>query len=309
MGKSSLILRVENQAKKQGYDTAWIDFQYLDESDLESLEKFLKWFCISVTKKVGLSSQSFKEYWDSDLFGPKDNCDGYFREVLLAKRTNPLVLILEEVDKIFPYNNIAKGFFALLRAWHEAAKRREKGIDKLRLVLVYSTESYVVMESNSSPFNVGIPINLPEFTPEQVADLARRHGLSWGREEGEKLREMVGGHPYLVRLAFYHIAKGDLTLDRILAMGPTDEGIYRQHFGRYLDILEGDSELKSAFQKVVASLQPVPLEKKLAFKLNGLGLVNLQSSADHTINTVILRYDKLYRPYFSDRLTTSGKLL
>jgi hypothetical protein len=116
---------------------------------------------------------------------------------------------------------------------------------------------------------------------------------------------MVGGHPYLVRLAFYHIAKGDLTLDRILEMAPTDEGIYRDHFGRHLDTLERDSELKSAFQKVVASLQPVPLEKKLAFKLHGLGLVNLQSSPDHTINTVVLRYDKLYRPYFSDRLPAS----
>ena len=123
------------------------------------------------------------------------------------------------------------------------------------------------MESNSSPFNVGIPINLPEFTPEQVADLAGRHRLNWGREEGEKLREMVGGHPYLVRLAFYHIAKGDLTLDRILEMAPTDEGIYRDHFGRHLDILEKDSELKLAFQKVVASLQPVPLEKKLALAI------------------------------------------
>jgi serine/threonine-protein kinase len=242
------------------------------------------------------------EYWDSDWFGPKETCDNYFRDVLLAKRTNPLVLILEEVDNIFPYDYIAKEFFKLLRAWHEAAKRREKGIEKLRLVLIYSTESYVVMDVCCSPFNVGIPINLPEFTPEQVTDLARRHGLNWGREEMEKLREMVGGHPYLVRLAFYHIAKGDLTLDRILEMAPTDEGIYRDHFGRHLDTLERDSELKLAFQKVVASLQPVPLEKKLAFKLNGLGLVNLQTSPDHTINTVILRYDKLYRPYFSDRL-------
>jgi hypothetical protein len=57
------------------------------------------------------------EYWDSDWFGPKETCDNYFRDVLLAKRTNPLVLILEEVDNIFPYDYIAKEFFKLLRAW------------------------------------------------------------------------------------------------------------------------------------------------------------------------------------------------
>ncbi|MEM1427766.1 MAG: AAA-like domain-containing protein [Cyanobacteria bacterium P01_H01_bin.130] len=38
------------------------------------------------------------------------------------------------------------------------------------------------------------------------------------------------------------------------------------------------------------------LKPMLAFKLNGMGLVNLQG------NAVVLRHDRLYRPYFRSRL-------
>ena len=44
------------------------------------------------------------------------------------------------------------------------------------------------------------------------------------------------------------------------------------------------------------SENPVALKSILAFKLNGMGLVNLQG------NDVVLRHESLYRPYFHSRL-------
>ncbi len=167
---------------------------------------------------------------------------------------------------------------------------------KLRLVIAHSTESYVVMDTNSSPFNVGLAVELPEFSQEQVLDLAARHGLSWGTGAVEQLMAMVGGHPYLVRLALYHVAQGDLTLQELLAEAPTDAGIYGEHLRRHLWNLQQHPELAETFQQVVRTKKPVSLPTLLAFKLNGMGLVRLQG------NDVTPRHERLYRPYFQARL-------
>jgi hypothetical protein len=76
-------------------------------------------------------------------------------------------------------------------------------------VVVHSTEVYVPLDINQSPFNVGTNIELPEFTSAQVQDLAGRYGLGWSTHQVEQLMALVGGHPYLVRKAMYHIRRQD----------------------------------------------------------------------------------------------------
>jgi hypothetical protein len=153
------------------------------------------------------------------------------------------------------------------------------------------------MDTNSSPFNVGLAVDLAEFTSSQMLDLAARHGLNWETGEVEQLMAMVGGHPYLVRLSLYRIAQGDLTLAELLAEAPTDAGLFGEHLRRHLWNLQQHPELAQAFHQVIFSDRPVILEPMLAFKLNGMGLVELKG------NEVIPRHDRLYRPYFRSRLS------
>lgn len=55
------------------------------------------------------------------------------------------------------------------------------------------------LDYNQSPFNTGIPIELPEFTAPQIATLAQLQGLILGDAHLEHLMAAIGGHPYLVR--------------------------------------------------------------------------------------------------------------
>ena len=121
-------------------------------------------------------------------------------------------------------------------------------------------------------------------------------GLRWGEGDVEALMAMVGGHPYLVRLALYHLAQQDMTLAELLTDAPTDAGIYGEHLRRHLWNLQQHPDLAAALEDVIISDNPVELKPMLAFKLNGMGLVNLQG------NAVVLRHDRLYRPYFRSRL-------
>lgn len=296
MGKTSLMARILYQAKEQGYRTVPLSFQHADTAVFTNLNELLRWFCAKISRKLRLQHQ-VEDRW-TDTYGSKDNCTAYFEDCILPEIDSPLVLGLDEVDRVFQYPNIADDFFGLLRAWYEEAGYSDTDSvlwEKLRLVVVHSTEVYIPLNVNQSPFNVGLPIELSEFSQQQVCDLAIRHGLNWQASQLNKLMSIVGGHPYLVRLALYHIAQQQLTLEELAVIAPTEAGIYGDHLRRHLWNLQENPDLAAAFAKVVTASQPVELESVLAFKLHSLGLVQLRG------NEVKPRFE-LYREYFRDRL-------
>ncbi len=295
MGKTSLMARILHHASQQGYHTVVLNLQLAEGKVFTDIDKFLRWFCASVGRRLRLHNQ-LHDYWD-EIFGSKDNCTAYFEEYLLQNINNPLVLGLDEVDCVFQYPEIAADFFGLLRAWHEDAKNRDIW-KKLRLVVVHSTEVYIPMDINQSPFNVGLSLELPDFTPEQVFNLAQLHGLDWQIAEVDPLMAMVAGHPYLIRLALYHIARQDIKLAELLKTAPTEAGLYSDHLRRHLWNLQQHPELAAAMEAVVSATTPVRVESGAAFKLHSMGLVNLQG------NEVTPRCD-LYRQYFCDRFGVS----
>lgn len=292
MGKTSLLARTLYQAEAQGYVKVPLSFQLADGKIFTDLDQFLKWFCAVIGRRLRLPNK-ISEYWD-DFFGSKDNCTAYFEEYLLTELEQPLALGLDEVDLVFQHPEIASDFFGLLRAWHEDGKSRDIW-KKLRLVVVHSTEVYIPLNINQSPFNVGLAIELPEFTLEQMQDLAQRHGWNWQGNKLDALQAMIGGHPYLVRVALYNLARRDLTLEELLAAAPTEAGPYGDHLRRHLWNLEQRPEMAAAVKRVVASDSPVRLDSIEAFQLSSMGLVNLEG------NEVSPRCN-LYRQYFRDRL-------
>ena len=292
MGKTSLMTRILHHAKQQGYQTASLNFQSADAEFLTNLDQFLQWFCASIALELNLD-EKLTDYWKG-ILGSKNKCTNYFQRYLLSEITHPLALGLDEVDQIFQHPEIATDFFGLLRAWHERGKN-EAGWQKLRLVIVHSKEVYIPLNINQSPFNVGLPIELPELNYVQVQDLVQRYGLNLSEEQLEQLMAMVGGHPYLVRVALHQIARGRMTLEKLLQMAPTEEGPYYDHLRRHLLNLEENAELVAAAKQVVAANSPVEIKTAEAFKLRSMGLVKFQGNA-------VMPLCDLYRQYFRNRL-------
>ncbi|MEG4091897.1 AAA-like domain-containing protein [Microcoleus sp. Pol12B4] len=173
----------------------------------------------------------------------------------------------------FAYPNLTIDCCGLWRTWHEEAKNR--GIwRKPRLVVVHSTKLYIPLSVNKSPFKVG----LRPFKSEQVQDLAKRQGLDWSAEDAQQLTGFVNRNTYLVRVALYHIGRGDVTLEQVLQNSPICAGIYGDRLKRQLWNLQQQPELLVAFVEVVKSHTPVELDLVEAFKLESMGLVNLQGN-------------------------------
>ena len=134
------------------------------------------------------------------------SCTLYFRQHLLEQINAPLVLALDELNQIFEHPHVAKDVLPLLRSWYEEAKRVPVW-QNLRLIIAHSTEVYVPLQLNQSPFNVGLATQLVGFTFDHVQQLAQRYGLNWSDGESAKqLMAMVGSHPALIHTALYHLS-------------------------------------------------------------------------------------------------------
>ena len=289
MGKTSLTNRITANAKNHNYKTVYLDLSSVERKILTDLEKFLRWLCCMASRQLKLENQ-LNDYWDSEILGSNDNCTVYFEEYLLTEIDSPIVLALDNVDKIFAYTEVIEDFFGMLRSWHEKAKISEIW-QQLRLVLAHSTEVYVPLDINQSPFNAGVPVELVEFNQQQVEKLVTLHGLNWNEIQIEQLIKLIGGHPFLLRLAMYEVSAKNLKIEKILQESSTEAGIYSNHLRGYLEVLQKSSEMAEAFRLVVNSSSPVELNSILIYKLHSLGLVE-------QLDNCVRPSCNLYRDYF-----------
>lgn len=289
MGKSSLILRILSRAVSLSYQTVSLDFQQAEATIFDNLDKFLRWFCSNISRQLNLAPK-LNDYWDEEM-GSKVSCTLYFQAYILENINTPIILALNEVNRLFEYPSITAEFLPLLRSWHEEGKRIES-LQKLRIIVLHSTEVYIPLKLNQSPFNLGLPVTLPYFTKEQVITLAGRHELEWtDGTEAERLMAIVGGHPYLIRLALYHLREKNFTLSQLLEQAPTMGGIYKEYLRNLWATLQQYPELYTALQQIIKSENGVVLEPIIAYKLESLGVVNING------NSCYLSCE-LYRQYF-----------
>ncbi|ACK72189.1 conserved hypothetical protein [Gloeothece citriformis PCC 7424] len=298
MGKTSLIKLILNHADTYGCRSVYLNLREAEGAMFTTLDKFLRWFCANISRELGLKPM-LDDYWDEELFGSLVSCKTYFQGYLLEQLDTPLTLGLDNLDRVFEYPEIAQDFLPMLRYWHEEANNSEIW-QNLRLVIANSTEVYIQLDANQSPFNVGKQIKLPGFNLEQIQTLASYYQLEKNDEPQmqeflETLNDMVGGHPYLIRLAFDALCATNLSKEQLLQEAPTQGGIYGFHLRRHWDNLQKQPELAQGMKTVVNSHEGVQLEPTLAYKLESMGLVSLEGD-------LVKPSCELYQRYFSDNL-------
>ena len=294
MGKTLLVDRILSQVDKREYKTVSFSFLQASKGIIGDLDRLLSWFALIISKKLGLAAL-FQEKWQEGL--GIYSCTAYFEDHLLKKLDKPLILVLEEIDSLFTYTSVAGDFLSLFRLWHEEAKNNNTW-QKLHLIITYSTENYVLVDLNKSPLNVvGTEILLPDFTLEQVLTLANKYQANLGKDELQKIINLVGGHPYLIQKAIYAISQKQLSLADFLETAATEAGIYGDHLRGHLLNLQEHPNLAAGMKKVVESSSPVDLGATINWQLHSLGLVTFVQ------NAVQPRYP-LYSDYFRYRLSS-----
>jgi hypothetical protein len=146
--------------------------------------------------------------------------------------------------------------------------------------------------------NIGKEIKLPDLTVPQIQNLLHLHALDWNDRNILDLTNLVGGHPYLIRLALYHIANGDTTLSSLLTDAHTGNSIYIKYLQRQEKYITSDRKLIDLMAKVVnrdCPLEIRSIDSGSLVKLQELGLVENRCNAIQPKN-------QLLKLYFMDRL-------
>ncbi|KST67515.1 AAA-like domain-containing protein [Mastigocoleus testarum] len=290
VGKSSLLIRTIDAAVQAGKRVAFLDFQLFDKVALDNPEVFFRRFCFWLADALEIDDK-VDEYWNSAL-GNSRCCTRYLGRYVLKELDQPLVLAMDEVDKVFD-SDFRSDFFGMLRSWHNsrATKQIWKNLD---LVLVTSTEPYqLINDLNQSPFNVGEVMELADFTSEQVAELNQRHGLPLNSNQEKQLMMLLDGHPYLVRKSLYSVASGQISPAELFSNASAEHGLFGDHLRHLLSLLHNKRELIQCLLGIINHNQ---CDNKLVFwRLRGAGLVRESGRK-------VLPRCQLYADYFRDNL-------
>jgi hypothetical protein len=298
MGKSSLLRRLADAGGETGKQVVLLDFHLLQTSTLGDEDAFFRKFCTWLTHELGQADR-VQDYWNNNLSNPL-RCTNYLGAHLLPALQRPLLLGMDEVDRVFgtPFRS---DFFAMLRAWHE--QRAHNTLWKqLDLVLVTSTEPYLFIEHGpQSPFNVAQEITLADLTHAQVAELNDRHGSPLQPQHLGKLMTLSHGHPYLVRQALYCVASQQMSPEELFQNAASDHGPFGDHLRHYFILLQNkslpDKDLLLSGLRQIIGTHALRVSKdawkneEVLHRLIGAGLVRKEG------NAVVPRC-QLYADYF-----------
>jgi hypothetical protein len=245
MGKTSLLARGLRLARERDSKVVLTDFQKFNAAQLETVEAFFIALGEMLADQLGLSVYP-QDRWNSRR-GANLNFDLYMRREILGNLNQPLLWAMDEVDRLFN-RDYKSEVFGLFRSWHN-----ERALDpggpwgNLTLAIVYATEAHhFITDINQSPFNVGLRLELEDFTQEQVADLNRRHGSPL--QEGHEVLafyKLTGGQPYLVRRGLYELVAHHMLLSDFSAKADQDNGPYGDHLRRiYITLVKNPSYSK-----------------------------------------------------------------
>lgn len=268
-GKTSLLTHAINAYQGGQGKIIYLDFHLVDEASGENLTSFLRFLSEAIAEQLDLEWEVVDKYWQAAR-NPAQTFNRFLQQEMLRRFEHPVLLAIDEADLLLGAE-YQKHFFALLRAW-DSRRAFDADWRKLNLVMVISTHPYLLIDDvNLSPFNVGLTIRLRDFDPDQVADLNQRHGSPLKQNEISTLMDLVGGHPYLVRQAYYTLVSEHLSLPDLVRVASSPDGPFGKHLRFYLHSLKKKPILLSALQHVLQD-QKLP-DESLLERLAAVGLI------------------------------------
>jgi serine/threonine protein kinase/class 3 adenylate cyclase len=278
MGKTSLMARGLQEARKAGAKVVLTDFQKLNASHLESVEKLFLTLSEVIADQLDMNIVP-EDFWNPRR-GPSMNFERFLRREILDKLPCRLVWGMDEADRLFSFN-FASEVFGLFRSWHnERALSPDGPWQKLSLAISYASEAHMfITDMNQSPFNVGTRLVLADFTREQVSELNRRYGAPL-KDSGELkgFYELLSGQPYLTRRGLHELASHKMKFSDFEAQAAKDDGPFGDHLRRILVSLAQDPVLCEIVRGMLAGKHTSTTDS--FYRLRSSGIVAGDSARD-----------------------------
>jgi AAA-like domain/TIR domain len=265
MGKSSLLARYLAACKNHGKRVGLVDLSILTDADMADYDRFLAELASLLLLALRIEGRELPKSLRQAEF------NRLMEEAVLPEIPNGGVIAFDEVDRVLgkPYQG---DFFSMLRAWHNSRAIFESQWERLSLALVISTEPYLLINSaDRSPFNVTPPVILEGFELEQCRSLNRLYGDLISEAGVHSLLDLLDGHPYLTRLAFYQLVSQEHDLEWVLNHATDRGGPFADHLNSRLFQLSQQPRLLESMLKVIKDGEVI--EEDHFHRLKGAGLI------------------------------------
>jgi hypothetical protein len=200
MGKSSLMVRTAVALEHEGVVCAMLDLTAIGQN--LSTDQWYDGLLSHLGKRLGIENE-MDDFWFSPLrqrLGPLQRWLQAIEQILLVHRSRErIVIFIDEIDAVRSLPFSADEFFAGIR---ECYNRRATDPNYARLTFCLvgvAAPTDLIRDTRTTPFNVGLRIDLTDFTTEEAVPLAA--GLRPGSEQTilSRILYWTGGHPYLTQ--------------------------------------------------------------------------------------------------------------
>ena len=199
MGKSSLMVRTAARLRERKTSVAVLDLTAFGQN--LAPDQWYNGLLGRMGQQLDLEDE-LETYWNTHLhLGPFQRWAGGIRGVVLELRPGRIVIFIDEIDAVRSLPFSTDEFFAGIREFFNR-RTQDPEINRLTFCLLgVATPSDLIRDTRTTPFNIGVRVELSDFTAEEAAPLAQ--GLCGDREQGRQLMRRIlywtGGHPYLTQ--------------------------------------------------------------------------------------------------------------
>jgi hypothetical protein len=292
-GKTRLVNWLVHHLKQDNYQPVIIDCEEEKATIALSCEDLLLSICRTITQELKINESLLDKFW-SRPGTPAQKTRRYLEEYVLQPSANPLVFVFEKFDTVLETETLGNEICGILRSWHE---RRSPPWRKLRLIIIHSTEFYSNYDFYASPLiGVGYVASLSDFNAEQVLSFAQVNGINWTLSDVNKVMNLVGGNPYLIKLILVKLQEGN-SLEKVLDDALQGREPFQSHFFLLMRYLKSNANLRNTFRQILQkkALTPAQMKGESVQFLERLGLI------DKNYDTLEVRCN-LYQVYFDDLL-------
>lgn len=287
MGKSSELVRMQHFLETELKQiVVSINLGSFTVNAFNTLNDFLFAFTEEIKEKFSklvtrLHPPPLETYWKPNRI-PARNCELYLENFIFAKINQPKTLILDGIDRVLGKEIIQLEFLNLLRTWNETKMKvvSQDPIIWSNMVIAYSTEPYLRYGFSVSPLqNVGEIVELQEFNPEEIIELARRYGINdLSPQQLTSLIDLIGGHPTLMNRALYKMSQEGMSLAEIEAQATQLNGLFADYLLEYLELLQNDDNLSHCFKQIMN--QSICQNQFAKAQLLKAGLIKIDESGE-----------------------------
>ncbi|MEM9538511.1 MAG: AAA family ATPase [Cyanobacteria bacterium P01_E01_bin.42] len=207
MGKSSLMVRIMNELRKEGYRCISIDLTGVGGENTTP-DQWYKGIAVEMWRKFKLLKKfKLTPWWKelTDIPAPQ-RLKQFIEEVVLTEVKQEdsdepanIVIFVDEIDCILSLDFPVNDFFALIRSCYNQ-RAIDPIYDRLTFALFGSaTPSTLIADPQKTPFNIGRPIHLEGFKVNEAQPLL--YGLSVNNPQTvlKAIIDWTGGQPFLTQ--------------------------------------------------------------------------------------------------------------